>query len=166
MAPEEALRWERSDRQARLGHLRLDPAPVRQPQQQRDRVEVAERLPDDEIDRLPRDHFAPPEVQAGQLAALEELVDEVVGDAERLCRLSHRQDKSVTHGSPSSSYRDFDRVRHLSCHCPTTSLASSGDRWLVPKGTYTWAFSEFLVSDIEVAVGDAALRMAQHPKER
>ncbi|HSH58089.1 MAG TPA: bacterial transcriptional activator domain-containing protein, partial [Acidimicrobiales bacterium] len=30
----------------------------------------------------------------------------------------------------------------------------------VPKGTYTWAFSEFLVSDIEVAVGDAAHTLA------
>ncbi|MBW3613692.1 MAG: LysM peptidoglycan-binding domain-containing protein [Actinobacteria bacterium] len=30
----------------------------------------------------------------------------------------------------------------------------------VPKGTCTWAFSEFLVSEIEVAVGDAAHRLA------
>jgi hypothetical protein len=58
-------------------------------------LEVIHGALDEKLDGASRDKFAPAEAETGQLAAFDQLVDEVVGDAEGLGGRRHRQHEGI-----------------------------------------------------------------------
>ena len=85
------------------------------------RVELFESTLDHQIDRPARDHLAPPEPKARKVAALGQLVDKVVRQAEHRRRLGDGEDKPIGHGDDPASARMKQSVLTPHYWCPTPS---------------------------------------------
>ncbi|HET9441708.1 MAG TPA: hypothetical protein VFO65_00210 [Acidimicrobiales bacterium] len=95
----------------RRGRSRAPAALMREAAEKVDGIEAVHRRLDDEVDGSAGDDLAAPEGEGGQLAAVHQLVDEVVGDPQRLRRLGDRQDQAAGRRRRCGGRRGLSRRR-------------------------------------------------------